>query len=276
MFELPEYINFARQINETLRGGTIPSGNLGNSPHKFVWYNREPTEFTQLVAGKVVGTAHVKGRWLFIPFGPGYTLLLGECGGKLLFHQPGAELPKKYHLHLTFEDGTFLTLTTQMWGAVELYDRGTEYDREYVKDMRPTPLDAEFSYEYFTGLIDNLSAGKKRSVKSLLTQEQLIPGLGNAIAQDIIFHARLHPKHNIADLSRDQTLGLYNAILSMVDEIIAKGGRYDEVDLFNQPGRYIRLMDKNAAGMPCPECEVSVEKIQYLGETCYFCPRCQV
>lgn len=91
-----------------------------------------------------------------------------------------------------------------------------------------------------------------------------------------MFHARLHPKHNIADLSRDQTLGLYNAILSMVDEIIDKGGRYDEFDLFNQPGRYVRLMDKNAAGRPCPECGVSVEKIQYLGGACYFCPHCQV
>jgi len=276
MFELPEYINFARQINETLRGGTIANGNLGNSPHKFVWYNREPTEFAQLVMGKVLGTTLVKGRWMFMPLEPGYTLLLGECGGRLLFHRAGANLPKKYHLHLTFENGSFLTLTTQMWGAVELYERGQEYEREYVKGMRPTPLDAEFSYEYFTCLIDNLRAGKKRSAKSLLTQDQLIPGLGNAIAQDIMFHARLHPKHNIADLSRDQTLGLYNAILSMVDEIIVKGGRYDEFDLFNQPGGYIRVMDKNAAGRPCPECGVSVEKIQYLGGACYFCPRCQV
>ena len=276
MFELPEYINLAKQINETLRGLTIASGDLGNSPHKFVWYNREPAEFSQLVVGKIVGTAHAMGRWLFIPFEPEYTLLLGECGGRLLYHQPGSDLPKKYHLHLTFEDGSFLTLTTQMWGAVELYERGQEYEREYVKGMRPTPLHPEFSYEYFSALIATLVSGKKRSIKSLLTQEQLIPGLGNAIAQDIMYHARLHPKHNIADLSRDQTLGLYNAILSIVDVVIDMGGRNDEYDLFNQPGGYTRVMDKNATGKPCPACGVNVEKIQYLGGACYFCPKCQV
>lgn len=276
MFELPEYINFAKQINKILRGLTIASGDLGNSPHKFVWYNREPTEFSQLVVGKIVGTAHVKGRWLFVPLEPGYTLLLGECGGRLLYHQPGSKLPKKYHLQLTFQDGSFLTLTTQMWGAVELYERGGEYEREYVKGMHPTPLEPEFSYDYFSALVNTLVSGKKRSIKSLLTQEQLIPGLGNAIAQDIMFHARLHPKHNIADLNQDQTLGLYNAILSKVDEVIAMGGRYDEHDLFNQPGGYIRVMDKKATGRPCPACGVSVEKIQYLGGACYFCPRCQI
>ncbi len=275
MFELPEYINFAKQINETVRGLTITSGDLGNSPHKFVWYNREPSEFSQLVVGKVVGNARVKGRWLFVPLEPGYTLLLGECGGRLVYYPPKSTLPKKYHLHLVFENAGFLTLTTQMWGAVELYAQGQEYEREYVKDMRPTPLDPEFSYDYFSSLITELSSGKKRSVKSLLTQEQLVPGLGNAIAQDILFHTRLHPKYNLADLSREQTLRLYNTILSTLDIIINKGGRYDEYDLYNQPGGYVRLMDRNAVGAPCPECDTSVEKVQYLGGTCYFCPNCQ-
>ena len=44
MFELPEFITLARQINETLCGKTISGGSLGNSPHKFVWYNRSSDE----------------------------------------------------------------------------------------------------------------------------------------------------------------------------------------------------------------------------------------
>jgi hypothetical protein len=41
---------------------------------------------------------------------------------------------------------------------------------------------------------------EQRSVKGLLTQEQLIPGLGNSIAQDILFAARLHPKRALDSL----------------------------------------------------------------------------
>jgi formamidopyrimidine-DNA glycosylase len=276
MFELPEYVILAGQMNETIKGKTIQSGSLGNSPHKFVWYNRTHDEFAELTKGKTIGEAKVKGRWLFLPLESEYILVLGECGGKILYQLPGGKLPKKYHLYLIFDDDSFLTVTTQMWGAMELYETGEELKREYIKDMRPTPLDPEFSFEYFTDLVDDLVTGKKRSAKSLLTQDQVIPGLGNAIAQDILFHARLHPRHPIADLNPNERQTLFNAIVTTVDEVIEKRGRYDEFDLYNQKGRYVRIMDKNALKKPCPRCGGEVEKIQYLGGACYLCPNCQI
>jgi formamidopyrimidine-DNA glycosylase len=275
MFELPEYVILAKQMSDVLQGKTIRSGQLGNSPHKFVWYNRDHEEFERLTRGKRVGEARAKGRWLFLPLEPGYVLLLGECGGKVLHHAPGSKLPKKYHLYLTFDDDSFLTATTQMWGAYELYVEGEEQNREYVKGMRTTPTEPGFTFEYLNGLMDDLVAGKKRSAKGLLTQDQLVPGLGNAIAQDILFRARLSPRHSIADLTADQRRALYDAIQQTVVEVIDKGGRYDEYDLYGNRGGYVRLMDKNAVGRPCPECGGEVKKTQYLGGACYFCPACQ-
>jgi formamidopyrimidine-DNA glycosylase len=275
MFELPEYLTIARQMNDTLQGKTIREGCLGNSPHKFVWYNRSHEEFSQLTKGKTVGEARVRGRWLFVPLHPGYVLLLGECGGKMLYHLPGSKLPKKYHLHIIFEDDYFFTATTQMWGAMELYEEGKELDREYVRGMRTTPVEPEFTFDYFCTLIDTVAAEKKRSVKGLLTQDQLIPGLGNAIAQDIMFRAALHPRHPITELDTSQRQALYEATRDTVLETIERGGRYDEYDLFGKPGNYVRLMDKKTVGNPCPECGNIVEKMSYLGGTCYFCPNCQ-
>lgn len=276
MFELPEFVILARQINQTVSGKVIKVAGLGNTPHKFVWYNRTSPEFAALTRGKIVGKAAAKGKWLFIPLEPGYMLLLGECGGKVLYHPAGAKLPKKYHLHLRFDDDSFLTATTQMWGAMELYEQGQEQQRQYIRDMRPTPLDPGFTFEYFSALIDHLNETEKRSVKGLLTQDQLIPGLGNAIAQDILFKSKLHPRHPISDLTMDQRRQLYRTILETVAQIIAQGGRYDEYDLNNRPGGYVRIMDKNAVGRPCPVCAHEIEKIQYLGGACYFCPHCQV
>ncbi len=275
MFELPEVVTLAKQMNDTLKGKTIRRGQLGNSPHKFVWYNRTHDEFERLTKGKTVGEARAKGRWLFTPLEPGYVLLLGECGGKVLHHAAGSPVPKKYHLYITFEDDSFLTVTTQMWGAMELYDEGEEQDRQYVKGMRTTPIEPEFTFDYFAALVDDLVEGEKRSAKALLTQDQIIPGLGNAIAQDILFRARLHPRHPIADLSAVQRRALYDAIVSTVGEVMEKGGRYDEYDLHGNRGGYIRLMDKNAVGRPCPECGGEIEKMQYLGGACYLCPSCQ-
>jgi formamidopyrimidine-DNA glycosylase len=210
-----------------------------------------------------------------VPVEPGYVLVLGECGGRVLYHPSGTKEPEKYHLRLVFEDGSSLTATTQMWGAMELYEQGAERDRQYIKDMRTTPVEPEFTFDYFSELIEALSRVEKRSVKGLLTQDQIIPGLGNAIAQDILFRARLHPRRPIDALSSDQRRDLYDAIQTTVREVIEQGGRYDEVDLYNRPGGYMRIMDKNAAGRPCRECGAIVEKMQYLGGACYFCPNCQ-
>ena len=276
MFELPEYTILARQMNETLSGKTIQRGTLGNSPHKFVWYNQTHEEFERLTQGKRTGRARVHGRWLTLDLEPGYCLLLGECGGKVLYHSPGASLPEKYHLFLTFEDGSAVTIMTAMWGAMELFEAGQELERKYVKGMRPTPVDPTFTFNYFTSLIDDLLQGEKRSVKSLLTQDQLIPGLGNAIAQDILFKACLHPRRSLRDLTPGQRRDLYEAIKDTVGEIIDKGGRNDETDLFGKPGGYVRIMDSHRAGKACPECGRTVEKIQYLGGACYFCQKCQV
>jgi len=273
MFELPEYITLAKQMNKTLRGRKVKRGVLGNSPHKFVWYNRKHAEFEKLTKGKKVGEAWSKGRWLFIDLNPGYVLLFGECGGKMLYHPPGANLPEKYHLWIAFEDGSAFTAMTQMWGAYELYEKGEALNRKYVKGMKTTPVEEQFTFEYFCGLIKDLTA--KKSVKGLLTQDQLIPGLGNAIAQDIMFAARLNPRRPVEELSKEEKRKLYRAIRDNVREVIRNGGRNDEYDLHGNPGKYVRIMDKNAVGKPCPECGTKIQKIQYLGGACYFCPACQ-
>ncbi len=276
VFELPEVVTLASQINASLQGRTIRAGSLGNKPHKFVWYNRSHEEFARLTAGRRIGRAHARGRWLFVPLEPGYVLLLGECGGKILFHLPGARLPDTFHLELDFDDGAALTVTTAMWGAMELHEAGMEQEREYVREMRPTPVDPEFSLAYFCGLLDDLATEKKRSVKGLLTQDQLIPGLGNAIAQDIMYRARLDPRHSLIDVDAIQRRALHDAIVTTVGEAIDLGGRYDETDLYGKPGGFVRRMDKAAAGRPCSECGATIQKIQYLGGACYFCPSCQV
>ncbi len=275
MFELPEYNILSAQITSTMKGKTVKAASLGNSPHKFVWYNVSRDEFASAMSGKTLGQAYARGRWLFIDLLPGHVLVIGECGGKILFHENADEIPRKYHLLIRFEDGSAFSVTTRMWGAMELYRKGEERNRQYIKDMRPTPLDAGFTFEYFSRLVDECLASEAKSAKALLTQDQLIPGLGNAIAQDILFNARLHPKYPLKDLSPQRRRDLYDAIIATTKEIISKNGRYDEYDLFNHEGRYVRIMDKNAAGKPCKKCRTPVEKTQYLGGACYYCPICQ-
>src|SRR5512137_2936105 len=67
-------------MTESLAGKRITQGNLGNSPHKFVWYNLKPPEFAAMVKGKAVGKAHTRGRWLFVPVGVGREDIAAQVG----------------------------------------------------------------------------------------------------------------------------------------------------------------------------------------------------
>ena len=276
MFELPELTTIASQMADTVSGKTIAEGFLGNTPHKFVWYNREHDEFTRLVRGRRVGEAHAEGKWLFVPLEPGYVLLLGEWGGRILYHPAPAAPPQKYHLYLGFEDGSAVSATTQMWGGVGLFEQGLEREYTYVKDMRTQPSESAFTFEYFASLAKEARADGKRSVKGLLTQEGFVPGVGNAIAQDIMFRARLHPRRDLDELTESELRALYAETVATVRDAIEAGGRNDERDLYGNTGGYVRLMDAKAVGRPCSVCGTPIQKLQYLGGACYVCPTCQV
>ncbi|HOO97449.1 MAG TPA: DNA-formamidopyrimidine glycosylase family protein [Caldisericia bacterium] len=275
MFEIPECTVIANQMNGTIVGKKIKAGELSNTLHKFVWHNIDHDEFSKLVKGKTVGKANVMGRWMTVELDPGYVLLFGECGGKIVYQTADKKTPTKYHLLLQFEDGSHLYAITQMWGAYELYKSPEHLNRDYVRDMRTTPVESGFTVDYLKGLIEETLKKENKSVKGLLTQEQLIPGLGNAIAQDIMFTAKLHPKRKINTLTNPQIKVLHGAIKSTIAEIIAHGGRYDEYTLFGKKGDYVRLMDKNAIDNPCPRCGGDVIKMNYLGGACYVCEECQ-
>jgi len=274
MFEIPEYITLASQMAKSIAGKRIIDGDLGSSPHKFVWHNMKTEVFAAKIKGRTVGTAYSKGRWLFVPIEKGYILVFGECGGRIQLHESASMIPKKHHLSLRFDDGSALSATTQMWGAMELHEKGKELERKYIRGMRTTPIESGFSDVYLAGLVKEAIDSGNKTVKSLLTQDQLIPGLGNAIAQDIMFEAKLHPKQSLEALGPTHIKNLRKAIVSTIKEAIRLGGRYDEYDLHGSRGKYSRQMDKNAVGRPCPRCGKKIEKMTYLGGACYFCSAC--
>jgi len=73
----------------------------------------------------------------------------------------------------------------------------------------------------------------------LLAAEQRIPGLGNRTLQDILFNARIHPKKKVSTFTEDDKKHIYNSTKSTLKEMLSKGGRDTEKDLFGNPGGYI-------------------------------------
>ena len=69
MFELPELTTIARQMNGAGRQDG-PRRPAGNTPHKFVWYDRTHDEFSRLCRAPSSGEARARGKWLFVDLEP--------------------------------------------------------------------------------------------------------------------------------------------------------------------------------------------------------------
>jgi formamidopyrimidine-DNA glycosylase len=276
MIELPEALVIARQMSDALKGKRIASAVRGNAPHKFAFYSRSPEEYTEILKGKTMGEASGHGSAILAAVEPDYVLGLGVGGERILFHQDESTLPKKHQLLLHFEDGTYLTVTVQGWGAAWLLRRSEVTDHPHLGNLGVSPLSDAFTWEYFHRLFEELEAGDSRSAKYFIISEPGIWGVGNGCLQDILFRARIHPRQRAVDISEREQQALYRAIRETLQQMVDLGGRDSEYDLYNRRGGYRRLLDSKSVGQPCPECGTHIEKSQYLGGAVYFCPACQV
>jgi formamidopyrimidine-DNA glycosylase len=273
MIEIPESITLVRQLNDTVKGRTIRNVYANSSPHKFAWYFGDPSSYHDLLSGKVISGAKSHAGMVEI-WAEDARVLFGD-GVNIRFFAPGEKLPAKHQLHIEFEDQSSLVCSVQMYGGLWAFPDGKNDNPYYLTaKTKPGPLREGFDEEYFKGLIDSTEL-KNMSVKAFLATEQRIPGLGNGVLQDILFHARIHPKKKMSTLSLQEIHSLYEAVVSTLSEMAAKGGRNTEKDLFGCPGGYQSFLSKNTVGTPCPLCGTIIKKEAYLGGSIYYCEGCQ-
>jgi formamidopyrimidine-DNA glycosylase len=275
MMEVPEAVAMAGQMNAELRARRIASAERENSPHKWVFYNRPREEYEAMLPGRKIGEARAEGNHVNIGLSGGLTLQLGDGGLRIFLHADDGALPSKYHLLLRFENGQVLTVSVQGWGAVRLFDKAglRKWQRQNAGGV--CPVDEEFTHERFRQIVAEYAAACDKPVKAFLVNRPRIPGIGNGYLQDILFRAGLHARRKVRGIRPAEWRKLYHAIRKVLKEAVAKGGRDDELDLFGNGGRYVRLLDRRSNGRPCPTCGTTIEKIQFLGGACYFCPTCQ-
>lgn len=275
MIELPEACTIAGQMNATIRGKRIGSVTRGNSPHKFAFYTGTPEEYATIMTGKSVGEADVDGSFIVLGIGDQHVLLLGEGGEKIIYHSNAKTLPKKHQFLVEFDDATYLTVSVQGWGAIQLWERAGLSEHPFMGKKGLSPLHEKFSMDYFLGLFAQLPEKDGRSVKYFLISEPGVRGIGNGCLQDILFQARIHPRRKAVDLREDEREMLYVAVTETIQQAVQKGGRDSECDLFNQPGQYTRILHSKSVGTPCPNCQTPIEKNTFLGGAVYYCPQCQ-
>ncbi len=272
MIEIPEARVISEQINEALVGKKIEAVIVNQSPHKFAWLSGDTTYYKDMLVGGTMAGAKPIGGYIQIDIGAA-KVVFAE-GVQLSYLMESEPRPKKHQLLIRFDDGSVLVASVRMYGGMWCFTG--EFDNGYYVDAlnRLSALDAGFDLAYFKALVlkDDL---KNKSVKEVLATKQRIPGLGNGVLQDILYHAQIFPKRKIVSLSTEEIERLFYAIKNTLLEMAAKGGRDTEKDLFGSPGNYRTKVSKNTLGQPCSICGTAIQKMAYMGGSVYYCGTCQ-
>ena len=274
MIELPESHALAKQVNENLLGKRITAVTAASSPHKFAWYYGEPTDYgTRLIDSEITSA---RGLGMFVEVHTSQAMLLFSDGINLRWHPMAGPIPKRHQLLLELDDGTTLSATVAMYGGIQCWDNGADFENPYytIAQKKPSPLTKEFDENYFHQLISPEEV-QKLSLKAALATEQRIPGLGNGSLQDILWYAKLNPRRKTNTLSGEEANQLYQSIKETLSEMADSGGRSTEKDLFGEPGGYQVVMCAVNKEKPCPTCGSLIQKESYMGGSLYTCPTCQ-
>jgi formamidopyrimidine-DNA glycosylase len=276
MLELPEAMVVVEQINQTLKGKRIMNVNANQFPHKFAWFNGDPQNYHNLLTNKIIEKAAAYGGMVEITAGDA-KILLGD-GVNLRFYATGEKLPDKHQLQVEFDDFSSLIGSVQMYGGLWAFPDG-EFNNPYylVAKGKIPPFSEQFNYDYFISLLkDQKLKLKSLSAKAFLATEQRIPGLGNGVLQDILWTAKIHPKRKMVTVSDEELHNMFKALKSVLSEMMLKGGRDTERDLFGCPGGYKTILSKNTVDKPCPNCGTTIIKEAFLGGSIYYCKGCQL
>lgn len=188
----------------------------------------------------------------------------------VMARQQGA-LPKNVSARIVFDDGSELRLIehgTEKRARLWLVD-----DLDSVEDLRtigPDPTRDGLTREAFAAA----ARATSRQLKSFLTDQRAIAGIGNGIADEILYEARLSPLQRTGNLSDDETGRLFEAVRAVLDRQIALL-RESAAGALPQKEPVEHYVVHDHKGRPCPRCGTPIAWISYAERDTFYCPGCQ-
>ena len=118
----------------------------------------------------------------------------------------------------------------------------------------------------------------RRALKAALLDQNLVAGLGNIYADEVLYAVRLHPLAPSNGLDPAGCRRVVRAIRRILSRALDNGGSTlrDYVDASGRPGGFqTRFKAYGRIGQPCARCGQLLEGLVVAGRTTSVCPRCQ-
>ena len=280
MPELPEVETVARDLRPLVTGAKI-LGVRNDWPRTI--RGEDVEGFVEGVIGRTITGTGRRAKLLLIELsGDSVIAVHLKMTGQLFVVPAGSPQDRFVHLVLELHDARELRFRDiRKFGRVGVYPRAAvagaaaaaDLGAGDVFELGPEPLDPEFTLQRFREHI----GGRRGRLKTLLTDQSFLAGIGNIYADEALWRARLHPLRSAASLRRDHHKRLHEAIRAVLTEAVAFRG--SSIDDYTAPEGDGSMQEHLAvyqrAGEPCVRCGRPVRRLVLGMRSTHFCSWCQ-
>ncbi|WP_053714623.1 Fpg/Nei family DNA glycosylase [Saccharothrix sp. NRRL B-16348] len=121
--------------------------------------------------------------------------------------------------------------------------------------------------------LEDLFAGRTERLKTALTDQTVLAGVGNAYSDEIMHTARLSPYATAGKLPAEALDRLHEALVGVLTDAVARSVGQSAATLKGEKRSGLRVHART--GLPCPVCGDTVREVSFADKAFQYCPTCQ-
>ena len=122
-------------------------------------------------------------------------------------------------------------------------------------------------------MLSGLLARTRGQLKTVLADQSVIAGVGNAYSDEILHAARLSPFRQAASLNEAERERLSAALRSVMSEAVERAAAVPIADLKPDKKQHLRVHGRT--GEACPVCGDTIRQVSLATRSFQYCPGCQ-
>jgi formamidopyrimidine-DNA glycosylase len=248
-----------RNLQRWMRGARIVAVTAAD---RYILRPASPATFRHRLVGRTVRNVGRRGKWLRIELDAGLGLFshLGMTGDWLTCKTDAEPDP---HEHARLELSRHGATTTVRYVDPRRFGRlvASGEDIEEWTRLGRDPLTEGLDAPWLASSL----ASMRRSVKEVLMDQTVLAGIGNIVATEALWRARIDPRSRSDALGPADAQSLVRALQATIQNEIRHKGEGEG-----------RLRIYGRAGQPCPRCTRALTRITLGGRTTALCTHCQV
>lgn len=275
MPELPEVETIKNAVEKSINGGRIVSV-IVRQPKL-----REPVpdDFAAKINNARIISFERIAKYMIMNLDNGLSVIwhFGMSGKIKIESDIPATLDKHDHIIIATDKGVLLYNDTRRFGLVTLCESENLRCHRCFARIGLDPWDKELTAEYLLEKFKN----KKTAIKIALLNQEIICGIGNIYASEILYKSRILPQRCSSSVTLAEAEDIIRYTREVLSESIKAGG--STIHDYKRPDGDTGYFQQkhcvyNKTGQRCPDCKCNTEKSggiqKYVqgGRSTFYCP----